>query len=102
MLLISYFYNINSDRRLSQEVRYNVAYRWFCKLELEDKVPDHSYLSKTRNRFGEKVFEAFFTTILGLCKKHGLLISNIIMTDSTLIKANASLNSLTPIEAKNV
>jgi len=97
MLLISYFYNINSDRRLSQEVRYNVAYRWFCKLELEDKVPDHSYLSKTRNRFGEKVFEAFFTTILGLCKKHGLLISNIIMTDSTLIKANASLNSLAPI-----
>ncbi|NEJ83103.1 transposase, partial [Rhizobium leguminosarum] len=83
MLLISYFYNINSDRRLCQEVRYNVAYRWFCKLALEDKVPDHSYLSKTRNRFGEKVFEALFNT-----------------TDSTLIKANASLNSLTPIEAK--
>jgi IS5 family transposase len=97
MLLISYFYNINSDRRLCQEVRYNVAYRWFCKLELADKVPDHSYLSKTRNRFGEKVFEALFTTILNLCKKHGLLESSSMMTDSTLIKANASLNSLTPI-----
>ncbi|MHB9148136.1 MAG: transposase, partial [Candidatus Amoebophilus sp.] len=100
MLLISYFYNINSDRRLCQEVRYNVAYRWFCKLELEDKVPDHSYLSRTRNRFGEKVFEALFTTILILCRKHGLLESNSMMTDSTLIKANASLNSLTPIETK--
>ncbi|ACP21087.1 transposase [Candidatus Amoebophilus asiaticus 5a2] len=77
-----------------------MAYRWFCKLELEDKVPDHSYLSKTRNRFGERIFEALFTTILNLCRKHGLLGSNIMMTDSTLIKANASLNSLTPIEAK--
>ncbi len=100
MLLISYFYNINSDRRLCQEIRYNVAYKWFCKLGLEDKVPDHSYLSRTRNRFGEKVFEALFTTILNLCRKHGLLESNTIMTDSILIKANASLNSLTPIEAK--
>ncbi|ACE06506.1 hypothetical protein Aasi_1172 [Candidatus Amoebophilus asiaticus 5a2] len=100
MLMISYFYNINSDRRVCQEIRYNVAYRWFCKLGLEDKVPDHSYLSRTRNRFGEKVFEALFTTILNLCRKHGLLESNSVMTDSTLIKANASLNSLTPIEAK--
>jgi transposase len=73
-----------------------VAYKWFCKLELADKVPDHSYFSKTRNRFGEKVFEALFTTMLNLCKKHGLLESNSVMTDSTLIKANASLNSLTP------
>jgi len=98
MLLISYFYNINSDRRLCWETHYNLAYRWFCKLELEDKVPDHSYLSKTRKRFGEKVFEEFFTTILNLCRKHGLLEGSSIMTDSSLIKANASLDSLVPIQ----
>jgi hypothetical protein len=63
-------------------------------------VPDHSYFSKTRNRFGEKVFEALFTTILNLCQKHGLLESSSMMTDSTLIKANAPLNSLNPIKAK--
>ena len=46
MLLVSYIYGINSDRRLCEEVRYNLAYRWFCHLSLEDIVPDHSSLSR--------------------------------------------------------
>jgi transposase len=73
MLLISYIYNISSDRRLCQEIHYNLCYRWFCKIGLKDQVPDHSWLSKTRKRFGEEVFGALFTTILELCRKHGLL-----------------------------
>ncbi len=42
MILLEYLYNINSDRQLCEEISYNLAYRWFCKLSLTDKVPDHS------------------------------------------------------------
>ena len=55
MLLVGYLYGITSDRRLCEEVRYNLAYRWFCRLSLEDEVPDHSSLSRIRDRFGEQI-----------------------------------------------
>lgn len=67
---------------------------------MKDPVPNHSWLSKTRKRFGEKVFEELFTIILELCRKQGLLDASIIITDSTLIKANASLDSLVPIDSQ--
>jgi transposase len=47
MQLVAYFYGITTDRRLCEEVRYNLAYRWFCRLALEDEVPDHSSASAT-------------------------------------------------------
>jgi transposase len=46
MLLIGYCYGIRSERRLCEEIRYNLAYRWFCRLGLEDEAPDHSTFSK--------------------------------------------------------
>ena len=60
MLLVSYFYGVNSDRRLCEEVGLNIAYRWFCRLSLNDKVPDHSSLSKIRDRLGEDTFKKIF------------------------------------------
>ena len=53
MLLVAYLYGITSDRRLCEEVRYNLAYRWFCRLSLEDEMPDHSSLSHIRDRYGK-------------------------------------------------
>ncbi len=54
MLIVGYCYSIRSERRLCQEVNLNLAYRWFCRLGLEDKVPDHSSLSVNRHgRFRE-------------------------------------------------
>jgi len=54
MLLVGYCSGIRSDRRLCEEVHLNLAYRWFCRLGLEDKVPDHSSFSKNRQgRFRE-------------------------------------------------
>ena len=50
MLLIGYLYGIKSERRLVEEVQLNIAYRWFCGLELSDKVPDHSLFSQNRRR----------------------------------------------------
>lgn len=61
-LLVGYLYGIKSERRLVEEVRLNLAYRWFCGFELWDRIPDHSTFSKTRamkwqrSRLFQKVF----------------------------------------------
>ena len=95
MLLVAYHYGITSDRRLCEEVRYNLAYRWFCRLSLEDSVPDHSSIGRIRDRYGEAIFEAVFRQIVLLCQKKGLVAQECrVMTDATLIAADASLNSL--------
>ena len=95
MLLVAYLYGIKSDRRLCEEVRYNLAYRWFCRLSLDDEVPDHSSLSRIRDRYGEEIFETVFRRIVELCKEKGLVAQECrVMTDATLIAADASLNSL--------
>lgn len=49
MLLVGYCYGIRFERRLCEEVNFNLAYRWFCRLGLEDDVPDHSTFSKNRH-----------------------------------------------------
>ena len=69
MLLVAYLYGIDSDRRLCEEVHFNLAYRWFCRLGLEDAVPDHSSFSRIRDRYGEEIFETVFRHIVALCQK---------------------------------
>ncbi|CAI8821561.1 hypothetical protein EMIT0196MI5_200061 [Pseudomonas sp. IT-196MI5] len=55
MLVVGYCYGIRSERRLCEEAHLNLAYRWFCRLNLEDEVPDHSTFSKSRHgRFRDK------------------------------------------------
>ena len=95
MLLVAYLYGIISDRRLCEEVHYNLAYRWFCRLSLEDPVPYHSSIGRIRDRYGEEIFEAVFRQIVLLCQKKGLVGKDCrVVTDATLIAADASLNSL--------
>ena len=98
MMLIKYMYGIESERRLCDDIQYNLAYRWYCRLSLNDPVPDHSSLTRIRDRFGEAIFEMFFDHVVKVCKKHGLVKGDRIMTDSTLIEANASLESLVAID----
>lgn len=93
-ILIGYLYNIESDRQLCEEIQYNLAYRWFCKLNLEDKVLDHSSITRIRDRLGIEVFQLFFNKVIEQCKQHGLIKSGKVMTDGTLIEANASIDSL--------
>ncbi len=95
MELLAYLYGITSDRRLCEEIRYNLAYRWFCRLSLDDDVPDHSSLTRIRDRHGENIFEQVSREIVTLCRKKGLVHEECcVMTDATLIAADASLNSL--------
>ncbi len=94
MILIGYVFGIKHDRRLCEEIGYNLAYRWYCRLSLEDSIPDHSTLSKIRDRYGLTVFESFFDEVIELCRKLGLVKGERVITDSTLIEADASLNSM--------
>ena len=66
----------------------NLAYRWFCRLSLVDDVPDHSSLTRIRDRLGEEVFEAVFRRIVAQCQQKGLVKDPCrVMTDATLIAA---------------
>lgn len=61
MLLVGYCFGIRSERRLCEEVHLNLAYRWFCRLDLSDPVPNHSSFSKNRHgRFGESKLRHLF------------------------------------------
>jgi len=94
MIIIGYLYGIDSDRQLCEEIQYNLAYRWFCKLNLEDKIPDHSSLTRIRDRFGLEVFNIFFLEITEQCKEMGLVKGERVMTDGTLFQANAQLRRI--------
>ena len=69
MLIVGYCYGIRSERRLCEEVHLNLAYRWFCRLGLEDAVPDHSTFSKNRHgRFRESgTFRWLFERVVRQC-----------------------------------
>jgi transposase len=75
MLIVGYAYGIRSERRLCEEVRLNLAYRWFCNLGIEDGVPDHSTFSKNRHgRFRESdAFRHVFETVVHRRSGPGLL-----------------------------
>ena len=91
MLLIGYLYNIDSERRLEEEARYNMAYRWFLGLSLDAPVPDHSTISQNRRRrfHGRDVFREIFEKIVEKCAAAGLVQGERVVMDSTHIKANA-------------
>lgn len=94
MLIIGYLHGIFSDRQLCREIHFNIAYRWFCKLGLSNKVPNHSSLTRIRDRLGINVFKEIFLNIIEQCKKLGLIKGICVMTDGTLFQANASLDSM--------
>ena len=75
MLIVGYCYGIRSERRLCEEVHLNLAYRWFCRLGLEDEVPDHSTFSKNRHvRFRDSgPFRHVFETVVRRCMAEDLV-----------------------------
>jgi transposase len=92
MLIVGYCYGIRSERRLCEEVHLNLAYRWFCRLGLEGKVPDHSTFSENRHgRFRESdTFRHLFESVLRRCMSEGLVGGEGFATDASLVKADAS------------
>ncbi len=94
MLLVGYCFGIRSERRLCEEVHLNLAYRWFCRLGLEDRVPDHSTFSKARHGLFREagLFRSLFEATVRRCIADGLVGGEGFATDASLIHANASKN----------
>lgn len=92
MLIIGYCFGIRSERRLCEEVQLNLAYRWFCRLSIEDKVPDHSTFSKNRHgRFRESdAFRYVFERVLRRGIEEGLVGGEGFAVDASIVKADAS------------
>jgi transposase len=92
MTLIGRIYAITSERRLCEEVRYNLAYRWFCRLPLGTAVPHHSTFSKNRHgRFREAgVFRLLFENTVRRCVAAGLVAAKDAAIDASFIAADAS------------
>jgi transposase len=96
LLLVGYLYGVTSERRLVEEVRVNVAYRWFAGLPLRAPVPQvasrhHSTFSKNRRgRFGAGVFRAVFEAVVRRCIAAGLVGGDACSVDGSMIDADAS------------
>ena len=92
MLIVGYVFAIRSERALCREIQVNLAYRWFCGLSIEDKVPDHSAFSRARNeRFGDSaIFRSVFERVVGACIGAGLVGGEGFAVDASLIAADAN------------
>ena len=92
MLIVGYCHSIRSERRLCQEVKVNLAYRWFCGLGLEDKVPNHSTFSVNRHgRFrASDLLRKVFEDVVRRCMTAGLVGGEGFAGDASVIEANAS------------
>jgi Transposase DDE domain/Transposase domain (DUF772) len=92
MLIIGYVFAIRSERALCRDVQVNLAYRWFCGLSIEDKVPDHSAFSRARNeRFRDSdIFRRVFEHVVETCIAAGLVGGEGFAVDASLIMADAN------------
>jgi transposase len=98
MLMVGYCMGIRSERRLCEEVHLNLAYRWFCRLGLDGKVPDHSTFSKNRHgRFRESdALRHLFESVVQRCMAEGLVGAEGFAVDASLIAADANKQRSVP------
>jgi transposase len=92
MLIVGYVFAIRSERALCRDVRVNLAYRWFCGLSIEDKIPDHSAFSRARHeRFRDSdMFRRVFERVVEDCIAAGLVGGEGFAVDASLIAADAN------------
>ncbi len=102
MMFIGYLYGIRSERKLEQEIRMNMAYRWFLGLKFQDPIPHHSTISWNRQkRFKDtNVFQEIFDEIVLLAMNHNMVGGRVLFTDSTHLKANANKHKFTRQEVE--
>jgi transposase len=98
MLLVGYVFALRSERRLCSEVQVNLAYRWFCKLSVEDKIPDHSVFSRARHeRFRESdALRRVFEGVVAMCIAARLVGGEAFSVDASLIKADVDKKKRAP------
>ncbi len=100
ILLIGYLYGVTSERRLVEELRMHLAWRWFTGLGFDQEIPHHSTFSKNRHgRFQESnLFQELFEQIVGQCIRVGLVKGEHMSVDGSFLQANANSDSRIPRE----
>src|SRR6201986_3112773 len=98
MLIVGYCMGIRSERRLCEEIHLNLAYRWFCRLGLDGRVPDHSTFSRNRHgRFRESdALRRLFESVVQRCIAEGLVSADGFAVDASLIAADANKQRSVP------
>jgi transposase len=94
--LVMFFEGIRSERQLIETASLNLAHRWYLGYALDEPLPDHSSLTRIRQRLGIATFERFFERIIDLCEEAGLIWGRELYVDATKVLANADVDSLVP------
>jgi len=94
LMLAGFLVGIVHDRKLMREAQVNLAIRWFAGYRLHDQLPDHSSLTRLRQRWGESRFRELFERTVKCSVRAGLVAGDVLHVDATLIRANVSLDSL--------
>lgn len=89
MMLLVYLEGVRSEREFMRQLPMRLDWLWFCRLDLDSVIPDHSVLSKARRRWGEELFGKVFARVLEACDRAGLVGGKTVHADSTLLKASA-------------
>lgn len=89
MMLLVFLEGVRSEREFMRQLPMRLDWLWFCRLDLDSDIPDHSVLSKARRRWGEELFQKLFSRVLEACDRAGLVGGKTVHADSTLLKANA-------------
>ena len=100
--LVGYLNNINSDRRLIDYCSNCLDIRLYLKYDLDETLPWHSTISRTRQLYGEEIFLKLFQQVLRLCVSQGMIRGKRQATDSAFVKTNASLDSILEKEITDV
>lgn len=102
LMLAGFFHGFVYDRKLMREAQVNLAIRWFAGYRLDEKLPDHSSLTKIRRRWGAERFKKIFLRTVQSCIEAGLVNGETVHVDATLIRADVSWESLTTEHAQTV
>src|SRR5881275_1420006 len=94
--LVMFFEGIRSERQLMRHAADRLSIRWFLGYDLGEPLPDHSSLTRIRERYGVDIFRRFFDAIVEQCQQEKLVWGRELYIDSTQVSANADLDSLTP------
>src|SRR5215212_7098474 len=92
--LLMFFEGIRSERKLVEAASLNLAHRWYLRYALDEALPDHSSLTRIRQRLGVDVLARFFERIVDLCQGAGLIWGAELFFDATKVRADAAVDSL--------
>lgn len=102
MMLLLILYNVRSERELINTLPMRLDWLWFLDYDLDSEIPNHSVLSKARNRWGVEAFQRFFERIVWQCAEAGLVDGSKLFMDSSLVDADASNNSVVNVNKETL